>query len=217
MRHAFAFPQEVRDAVRSHVRRAYRDVSPERYKQEPVWVSAVASRLEGTAYDGDHGTVVFTSTVLDDRGRNSAESRYGADLAITADISDGAREIRKAILVQAKLGRVWDLDASKLDHLQEQIRKMQQLTRFPKVLEIPAEDGVRIPRMLSGNRVAAGEPSSGVPLEDYFTRRVLTTLDGDTRPSFVDAVQDSSLSRIHVRAERTDRRRTNQQRSLFDG
>lgn len=217
MRHAFAFPQEVRDAVRSHVRKAYWEVSPLRYKQEPAWVSAVARQLEGTAYEGDYGKVVFTSTLFDDRARNSAESRYGADLAITADVSDGAREIRKAILVQAKLGRVWDLSSSKLEKLQGQIRKMQRLTRFPKVLEIPIENGVRIPRMLSGNRVAAGELSSGVPLEDYFTRRVLTTLDGDTRRSFVDAVQDSSLSRIHIQAERTDRRRANQQRSLFDG
>ncbi len=154
--------------------------------------------------------------MVDAIGRNSAESRYGADLAITADISDGRQEVRKAILVQARMGRVWNMKPSQMEGLQEQIRKMQQLTRSPKVLEIPTENGVRIPRMLSGSGVAAGVPSAGVPLEDYFTRRVLTTLDGDTRPWFVDAVQDSSLVRVHIRADRTIRRRVTDQRSFFD-
>lgn len=216
MRHAFAFPPEVRTAVRRHVYGAYSSVSPIRYEQEPAWVAAFARALEGTAYDGPHGSVIITSTVFNDRGRNSAEKRFGADMAITATVSDAARTIDKAVLLQAKLGHVNDLPPRESERLREQVRKMQQLTRFPKILEVPGEDGFRRPRVLSGARLAAGQPTRGLLLEDYFTQRLLTTLDGDTRGWFVAAVQESGLTQVRVSAIRNTSRARTTQRSLFE-
>lgn len=211
MRHAFSFPQTVRDAVRQHVYRAYSGLPPERYAQEHAWVAALAGRLDGVAYNGHYGTVVFTSTVVNDRGPGAAEHEFGADLAITATISDGVQTVRKAILLQAKRGAVADLSPGERQRLDEQIRRMRQLTRFPKVLEIPETGGLRTPRVRSGARLEQGLDTEAVALEDYFTGRVLTTLDGDTREPFVYRVQRSALAQIDVKAFHERRSRDGQQ------
>ena len=199
-RHAFKFPPEVVEAVRRHVRAAIDAVDPHRYRQEANYTAALVNRLEGVAYDGPYGSVVFHSTVFDDRGRGAAESRLGADHAITATISDGSTTLKKAILVQAKLGQLAKLDKADREFLKDQIKKMKQLVRAPKVLEIPEEAGRRFPRMVSGNNILADVPYTPMDLPEYFTARVTTTLDGATNPEVVATVQDSSLPRIHVNA-----------------
>ncbi|HYR08034.1 MAG TPA: hypothetical protein VEQ60_09705 [Longimicrobium sp.] len=216
MRHAFSFHPDVRDAVRRHVYEAWSALSTDGYARESAWVAACAGRLHGRAYEGPHGLVDFQSTIVDAPGRASAESRFGADLAITASISEGGIAIRSAILLQAKLGRLSHLAPAEAARLIDQIRKMQQLTRAPKILEIPTENGDGRPYVLSGILMAEGRPTQALRLEDYFTRRVLPTLDGDTRDGFVDAVQESSLTRVHVRAIRTVPRSGRDQRSLFE-
>jgi hypothetical protein len=60
-------------------------------------------------YEGRDGYVRLKATDVDDRGRDSAERRFGADFGIVAEVSDGLTTIRKAILVQAKLGLVSEL------------------------------------------------------------------------------------------------------------
>ena len=217
MRHAFSFHPDVRDAVRRHVHGAYAGLPTGSFEQEPVWVAGFAERLHGRAYEGPHGRVDFESAVIDDYGPGSTENRFGADLAITATISDEVGPaIRNAILLQAKLGRLSSLPPAEAARLANQIRTMQQLTRAPKVLEIPTEDGDHRPYVLSGILMAARRPTQALRVEDYFTRRVLPTLDGDTRESFVDAVRESALTRVHVRAIRTVPRSARHQRSLFE-
>ena len=66
-KHGFRFPREVIDAVREHVSQAIHRIEPERFSQEANYTAALASQLEGTAYEGKHGMVVFKSTVFDDR------------------------------------------------------------------------------------------------------------------------------------------------------
>ncbi len=199
-RHAFKFPSVVIAAIKQHVRNAIEAVDAQRYGQEANYTAALVNRLEGVAYHGEHGKVVFSSTVFDDRGPKSAEHRYGADHAITATISDGVTTIQKAILVQAKLGRIDDLGTRDATLLREQIEKMKQLVPAPKVMEIPAQDGRRAPAMISGNRVLEGDPYTPMSLPEYFAARVTTTLDGCTNPHVVAAVKDSSLSRVNITA-----------------
>jgi hypothetical protein len=163
----------------------------------------VSSQLEGTAYQGDHGTVVFKSTVFDDRGPSSAERQFGADFAITASISDGSRAVHKAILTQAKLGRIDQLTPGALTELHVQIRRMKRLVDAPKVMEVSEYGDQRFPSMISGNRILAGEPYASTALPDYFVTRVTTTLDGATDPRTVDAIQASDLSRAHLIAKMT--------------
>lgn len=183
-----------------HVRNAIAAVAPERYRQETNYTSALLNRLEGTAYDGRYGSVVFQSTVFDDRGPNSAERRYGADHAVTATISDGTTTIQKAILIQAKLGRVDNLTSGQISSLRDQIRRMGQLVAAPKVMEIPEVDGRRIPAIISGTKILRGQQYKPMELPKYFVARITTTLDGSTDPKVVAAVKDSSLDRLNVTA-----------------
>lgn len=200
MRHAFRFPKHIRDAVKRHISNAIEQLSPQRFRQEPGYTAALAARIEGVAYEAEDGSVKFVSTIVDDRGRKSAESWAGADLAITATISDQTRTIQKAIMVQAKLGALSELEPRERSKLLGQVRDMKRLTRSPKVMELPTSNGRRCPRIISGNRLLDNGPYRSMALEDYVVARVLTTLDGDTRALFVSAVQDSSLTQLKVTA-----------------
>lgn len=186
--------------MKSYVVTATLNLSLGRYAQEPGYTAALLGRLDGTAYEGADGYVRFLSTVVTSSGPGSAEALSGADLAITAEVSDGERSVSKAILAQAKLGSLDAMPPHLRRQLENQIRKMRKLTRSPKVLTIENIDDRRVPRMLSGNKILAGEPQQGLELADYFVRRVLTTFDGDTRDDFVARVQDSRLNRLQVDA-----------------
>jgi hypothetical protein len=197
-KHAFKFPRQVVESIKQHVRLAIEAVGPNRYRQEANYTAALVNRLEGTAYQGEHGSVVFHSTVFDDRGPKSASSRLGADHAITATISDRMRIVQKAIMVQAKLGHLTDMDERESDFLKEQLGKMKQLVEAPKVMEIPEFGGRRYPQMVSGNNFLDDQPYNPMDLPDYFVARVTTTLDGCTDPEVVSIVQDSSLTQLHI-------------------
>lgn len=199
-RHTFRFPEEVRNAVKQYVDSKVRGVDPRRFNQEPQYCVALVHSLIGTVYEGTAGFVQFETTSFDDRGPNSAEHLFGADFAVTATISNKRDRLRKAILVQAKLGTIEEMAPSDLADLKEQIQKMRKVTRSPKVLEIVEVGGARQPRVISGNHILNDREYASVALGDYIVRRVLTTLDGETRPRVVDAVQDSSLMQLRVKA-----------------
>lgn len=199
-RHAFKFPTAVVEAVRQHVQGAIDGLDPARYAQEPNYTAALLGRLEGCAYHGPFGEVTFANTVFNDRGANSAEHRFGADYAITATISNGRVTVNKAILVQAKLGRIDSLSRSQQAALRDQINKMKKILPAPKVMEIPEANGRRFPAIVSGKRILDGEAYVPMPLADYFVRRVTTTLDGCTDPEVVARVKDSALQQLRVYA-----------------
>lgn len=200
-KHGFQFQPDVRDAVRRHVAAAVASVDPKRYRQEHAYSTALAHALEGVAYSGPYGRVEFRSTVVDDRGRGAAEKWSGADLAITAKVSEGGQQVNKAILVQAKRGELSKLGPGEKKRAEEQVDKMKKLTNAPKLMDIPGDGTSPEPGIYSGTVYRAGGTPRRYGLGDYFVNRVLTTLDGDTRPSFVDSVQDSGLVQLKVLAE----------------
>jgi len=199
-RHSFKFHKEVRIAVKKHVNEAISSLDPKRFNQEAPYLSALAAKMEGIVYEGEYGFVKFNSTIVDDRGKGSAESWSGADLVITAEISDNKQSIRKAILVQAKRGRFEELSVANKAELVDQINKMRKYTASPKVITLEDKASGRIPKVLSGKSIASGKLPMEYDLDDYMTQRVLTTFDGDTRPDFVNSVQDSALSKLTITA-----------------
>ena len=201
MRHTFTFPEHIRNAVRRHVLTVTAMVDAGHFRQEPAYTSALLRRLVGVAYEDDDGLVSFRATNIDSIAPGAAEGWAGADFAITATIQQGDRRIEKAILAQTKLGTLDELSTRERKRLLDQVRNMRRLTRSPKVMVVPLIDGVREPRMLSGARVLAGETPRGLRLSDYVVARITTTFDGDTRPFFVEGVQDSSLAQLRVHAE----------------
>lgn len=206
MRHAFRHSQSVQDAVRAYVRSRVEGVTVRKFGQEPNYTAALAFALDGTAYDGALGFVRFEAVVANDRGRNSAENRTGIDLALTAEIADESLRIRKAIVLQAKKGDIRQLDADERERLEDQLRTAKKNTRAPKVLELPDRDDGEMPHVIAGNAVLAGRPYVPTAQPDYFVRRVLTTLDGDTRQGFVASVQESAMPQLRLEAEVRSRR-----------
>jgi len=192
MRHAFSFPEGIREALKNHIEKAVSGIDMKRYHQEPAYTSALARSLEGTVYQGEDGYVKIESTIVSDRGPHLAEKRFGADLSITASISYRNQEIRKAILIQSKIGRIDELSPSRKKTLKDQVQKMRNHTRSPKVMEIPVENGQRRPKIIRGQKILANESYRSYELSDYFVNRILTTFDGDTRRNFVNAVQEAN-------------------------
>lgn len=198
MRHAFSFPEHIRRALKNHIEKAVSGIAMERYHQEAAYTTALAKSLEGIVYDGKDGYVKIESTIFSDRGPHSAEKRSGADLAITAEISDKHKSVKKAILVQSKLGSICELSPNRTSELKDQVQKMKRYTKSAKVMEIPVENEQRCPKIVSARKFSKGEAYKSFELGDYFVRRILPTLDGDTRPKFVDGVQDSRLTRLNL-------------------
>jgi hypothetical protein len=176
------------------------------FRQEPAYAAALIGRLVGVVYEDDDALVSFSATSITSIGPTSAERWAGADFAITATVRQGTGAIRKAILTQVKLGGLDELPRAEAERMIAQVWDMRRLTRSPKVMVVPTVNGAREPRMLSGVRLSEGHSSPGQSLPQYFVARVLTTLDGDTRPYFVDAVQDGSLADLRVYAELKRRR-----------
>ena len=197
-RHYFDFPDVVKEEVRSYVERAVRGINPRRFAQEPQYTTALAGRLIGTAYSGPEGKVAFDATSFDDRGRASAESRFGADFAITAQIESAKLEVGKAIIFQSKRGPIQYLSRTDRGRLEEQIKKMQRITRAPKILEIDGVHQLGLPRVISAGGYLQGRHYQRPSLPDYIVSKVLTTIDGDTSAEFVNAVADSSLTVLRV-------------------
>ncbi|MCQ2011658.1 hypothetical protein NOM01_16880 [Sporolactobacillus sp. STSJ-5] len=196
MRHWFNFPLHVRNEVKRHINNAIERTDPRRYNQESQYITSLLAKLEGELYEDDIYKIQIIATVMDDRGKKSAESIWGADFAITADIMDNYKNLRiiKAILFQAKMSTS-DLKSKKL---KQQIIKMKKLTKSPKVLIVNPVGNNRYPYVCSGNKVLIGSKYTKEKLAEYFTKRILTTFDGDTRKSFVDVVQNSGLPQIHL-------------------
>ncbi|WP_303984784.1 hypothetical protein [Niallia circulans] len=161
MKHSFNFPEHVRKSVKDYVNDKINKTDSKRYYQEPTYTSALLSKLEGVVYSDSDIHIELIPTVFNDRGRNSAESRSGADL-------------------------------------KKQIKKMKKLTRSPKVLVLNPVGERRDPYVCSGTKILDGQKYNKQKLADYFTSRILTTFDGDTREDFIDKVQDSGLPLLHV-------------------
>ena len=196
-----SFPPHIRRAVQSHVANAISGLPENQFRQEPNYTAALVGRLIGTAYDEADGKIKFEGAVIDDRGPKAAEKRTGADWSFTATVSNGETTIRKGILVQSKLGKIPDLSNRELDRLKEQIKKMKEYTFAPKVMEIADAPSGRCPRIVSGNRILENDGWMSYTLGGYITGRVMTTLDGDTRPEFVDSILDSKLTNLNLLAE----------------
>jgi hypothetical protein len=87
-----------------------------------------------------------------------------------------------------------------LESLKLQIRKMRQIVKSPKVMEIITNELFRDPRVVSGTRILAGQPFRSSRLSEYFVGRVLTTLDGSTDPEAVDAIKRGDWDKLDVLA-----------------
>lgn len=211
------WPQTVRNAMRRHVRGALERLDPERYFQEPAYVAALLARLDGVVYRGSAGRVEIRSTIVADRGPNSAESQWGADFGIVAILRDPTERVQKGVLAQAKKGSLPDLSEGERRTFLSQCARMSNATSAILCLEIPVrfaepvivrEIEVRRPiRALRFDDAPWHPPTTiGVPQElaDYLVERFLLCGHGDHNPGLIHGIGDSKLSHLLVLGESAD-------------
>ncbi|HAS6341293.1 TPA: hypothetical protein RQK03_004229 [Vibrio vulnificus] len=174
--------------ISTHIQKAARRVDLARYKQEPAYVTAFLSRLDGEVQiiDGNETiTIEFLPSVIADRGPRAAESKFGADFSIV--FSNG--KINKAILSQAKRDKMTKADAVKL---KQQCEKMSRHTDHWVVLKMPAVSG-QVPQISFKD-----DGSDSIPFDVYITDHIISCIHGDRSERFVNVVQDSDLKGLDI-------------------
>ncbi|UTV28981.1 hypothetical protein [Photobacterium atrarenae] len=184
-----------------HIKSAHQGIERKHYQQEAAYVSAVMGRLNGTIKDPkSHGTLEFKfdTVVVNDRGPGAAENRYGADFAIVFKKQGVVNGCSKAILGQAKNGSSDKLTKRERARLIEQCNKMFGHTTDYIVVEAP-QNGELGPMVRIGDQqeqLRIGK--SRISLEHYILNKLIGCHHGDRRDDFIDAVQDSSLSKLEI-------------------
>ncbi|HIF5802943.1 TPA: hypothetical protein ACX3E3_004822 [Vibrio parahaemolyticus] len=176
------------EKISTHIQKAARRVDLARYKQEPAYVTAFLSRLDGEVQIIDENetiTIEFLPSVIADRGPRAAESKFGADFSIV--FSNG--KINKAILSQAKRDKMTKADAVKL---KQQCEKMSRHTDHWVVLKMPAVSG-QVPQISFKD-----DGSDSIPFDVYITEHIISCIHGDRSESFVNVVQDSDLKGLDI-------------------
>jgi len=218
-------PAPAARALSLHVSRAVERLDPARYKQEAAYVAALFARLDAVVYRGSNFTLELKSTVVCDRGPNSAESKWGADFGIAASMISKEQTAEKGVLGQAKRGSLIELVPSEAETFRQQVLKMSAATtamvglEVPtssptvptvRILEVPIMHGtVPIQRAFRTyeHRVKAPNPAEplilvaeAVPLGRYLHAELIRCLHGDTSTTFVSGLADSSLTTLRVQA-----------------
>lgn len=190
---------DANTAVRKYIIQAFSGLNIESYAQEPAYVAALMGRLQGIAWNNEDGAQVsFSATIVNDRGRGSAEHKYGADFAITIRIvSRDNTTINKSVLGQAKKGEIEGLTNNELYRLEEQCNKMSKYTTQMVVLETPTISG-QCPSIRIIEHSSSLFSSKRLAFQDYLINEFISCRHGDTRDGFVSAVEDSSLSRLEI-------------------
>ncbi len=194
----------VTAAVTRYIQNAFSELDPESFSQEPAYVAALMGRLRGVAWEDDDGALVkFKTTVVDDRGPKSAESRFGADFVISLEMTGRNYNVSKAVFGQGKRGKIENLRASEKLRLDEQCSKMLKYTKEYLILETPMISGA--PPMVRLRSDSEITPSGQqISLQNYIVEMFIACKHGDKRSSFVSAVQKSNLSQLSIIVEGLD-------------
>ncbi|MCJ8294278.1 MAG: hypothetical protein MJK15_07715 [Colwellia sp.] len=189
---------EIERKVKEYFLNACSRLDRIRYAQESAYVDALIGRLDGELDFGDgNGSIIFTPTIVADRGPGCAENLYGADFAIVFKSANVEEPIHKAILSQAKNGTVDKMPKGEVIRLSEQCEKMARFTNSYIVLEAPSDDGA-MPTVRIGTPSSKSWGKIRMGLDDYFLELVLSCRHGDKRQGFVNAVASSKLSGLTI-------------------
>ena len=205
----------IRRAMRRHVARALERLDPARFRQEPAFVAALLARLDGVVYSGNAGRIEIQGTVVADRGRNSAESIWGADFAIVGILDGPSGHVEKGVLGQAKRNSLGVLSPGQESDFLGQCAQMAKATTAALGLEVPNQAGapvlvreIDLTVLREADLPRAAPPHSrsraiGIvrDLGNYLADRFLPCDHGDARPGMVAAIGESNLSRLTIIGE----------------
>src|SRR4051812_19044877 len=217
MTHPIHFSPESKNGLSRAMNNQLQTVKISRQGNETNYTAAMIHELDDFEYGDDGWSVRSEGVVVD---HYTTEPWAGADFTVLTTISQpGEAVIKKATLVQSKIGTVRPLEAEMLSRLRKrieakdnqkltpnerlvkQILDMRQLTPSPKILEISRTDG-GIPNVVSARGIFEDRRLQHQTFGDWIARRVLPTFDGDTRPGFTSAVLDTRLNKLLIYARK---------------
>lgn len=220
MTHPIPFTQATKDGLASAINFELQKVKISRQGTEPNYTAGAIQLLDGFEYKGNECIVTIQGVVVN---QYTTEHWSGADFTVHATIEQaGVPDVQKATLVQAKLGKVNRLSKTEVaevlkrievkvklgkklgptERLLNQIQDMRALTPYPKVLEVPNEDG-EIPTIISAVGVMESRRLQHQTFGAWIASRVLPTFDGDTRAQFTRTVLETDLNGLRVYARRS--------------
>jgi hypothetical protein len=189
---------EILSSVTDYITKAASRLDRRRYSQESAYVDAFMGRLDGEINFGrNNGVIILTPTIVADRGRGAAESKFGADFSLVFKSKNTSSFINKAILGQAKNGYLEKLSNAELSRLDKQCEKMAESTKHFIIFEAPTKDGA-IPTIRLGNQDTKNWNDKRFSFEEYLVDQVISCQHGDRAESFIDAVADSKLSKLEI-------------------
>lgn len=191
---------ELFNYIHKYIANAASRLERARYAQESAYVDAFLGRLDGVIHLEESGAQIdLKATVLADRGRGAAESKFGADFALVFSSKGGAVEVDKAVIAQAKNGNLEDISKAEQKRLSGQCEKMGYITKQYFVLEAPTMDGA-IPSVRLGDHATRSWVAARMSFDEYLVDQVICCIHGDTRREFINAVNNSKLSTIKITA-----------------
>lgn len=218
MTHPIVFPRETKDRLSRAINEQCQTIRISRLaRREPNYTPVLIHVLDGFEYEDKFCKLIVKGVVVD---QWKTEKWAGADFTVqTTLLRPGEPEVRKATLLQSKLGRIKELPEKTLtrllkqievkpknklgrtENLLRQIQDMRKLTPHPKVLEVSQED-LEVPKVVSGVGILEGRRLQHQPFGDWIATRVLPTFDGDTDPHFTNAVLESDLNKLLISCTR---------------
>ena len=183
---------EVMRQFRLQIQLACRQLRRSSFQQEPNYVAALMGKLCGMELRS--GISWLSTSVVNDRGPASAESKFGADFAVILESTLG---VKKAVLGQAKGGDIDELPPVKKADFFAQCTKIAARTKHFVGLEAPIEPNT----MPTVRRGVWGPPVSvlaSTRLDDYLVDTFVACQHGDRRIDFVEAVKKSDLLQLRI-------------------
>jgi hypothetical protein len=189
-------------------------------------VPALFGKLDAIVYNKADFSLELKSTVVNDRGQNSAESKWGADFGIVASISSPRERVDKGVLGQAERGSLIDLAPAQAQEFRQQVVKMSAATAATIGFEVPMKNGalpnvriLEVPRLYQGvpiqrffrnyegripSNSSADPPvllGEAIPLGRYLYGELIRCLHGDDNDTLVKGISDSSLTNLRIVAQ----------------
>lgn len=205
-RFPYYLPLKLEDIIIQHINKAFSRLEKDRYQQEPAYVSAFLGKMDEKFSFGGV-TVDFKPTIINDRGKNAAESIVGADFSLTLEIKHNSEVlVKKSVIAQAKNKSTALLSKQELERLKEQYSKMRRYTDHSglMIFEAPNETG-NTPSVLLGidfeRRFLSEKPiyyRNSIPFTEYIVDHFIHCIHGNRNSDFCEKVNDSKLSGLLI-------------------
>jgi hypothetical protein len=172
MPHPIVFPRETKNRLSQAINERCKTIKISTLaNREPNYTPVLIHVLNGFEYEDQFCKLIIRGVVVD---QWKTEPWAGADFTVqTTLLRPREPEVRKATLLQSKLGRIVELpektltrllkqievkpknQLGRMEHLLKQIQDMRKFTPHPKVLEVSKQDQ-EVPRVVSGVGILEG-------------------------------------------------------------